>query len=158
VPSGAKLRICISDETANVSTGKRNTHDVHVHDTKNRDLHILFQSVVVSKPHRAVLAHACKRASGNDHGTLTLVLKPLRAGSNLKRAEQRVSIELSEAVRVVSIKRDGLVLKRFTSGGIWELETDRVANKLIAMAHTVAEVGSFVHILPETIEGNLTLE
>jgi len=50
VPSGAKLSIGISHETANVGTNELNTHKVVSHDTSDGETHVLLLTEVISKP------------------------------------------------------------------------------------------------------------
>jgi len=50
IPTGAKLSICVANETADISTGKWNTNNVVHHDSGNREAHIIVLREVVSKP------------------------------------------------------------------------------------------------------------
>jgi hypothetical protein len=51
MPSGAKLSIGISHESANVRTSELDTHNVVGHDTSDGETHVLLLTEVVSKPY-----------------------------------------------------------------------------------------------------------
>lgn len=67
----------VSTEPADIGTHQCNTKHIHLHRGEHRYLHVVYLRVVVTQPDRAVLAHACEVAAGDNHCTLLLRLEPL---------------------------------------------------------------------------------
>ena len=77
VPSCAQVRCgCRAIKSADISTNESYAEHVHFHDTNDRLFHINLLGVVVTKPLRAVLAHACKGTAGDNHRAGAVVLEP----------------------------------------------------------------------------------
>jgi len=160
MPSGAQLCCgAIPTEPANIGTYQCDSKHIHLHWSEDWYFHIVYLSVIVSEPDRAILAHASEVASGNNHCALLFGLEPLVWSFDLEGAKEGMWVELGRSILMLSIQVDCFKVQAFSSWCVWELVGNRITKLiLIFVANSIAEVRRLIHVLPQSIELQCVLE
>lgn len=96
MPSGAKLSIGVSHETANVRTSELNTHDVVSHDTSDGETHVLLLTEVISEPSGSEFTGTSVGTSLDNHSSLSLIFEPVMSSLDFHGTKERMSFKFSD--------------------------------------------------------------
>lgn len=91
VPADAELHSSVATETADISTGEWDTHDIVHHNTGNREGHGSVVRLIVSEPSWTIFTHTREGTSWCDHSSLTLALEPFVGWFHLHCSKEGVS-------------------------------------------------------------------